>query len=106
MLLLNDAINYLHNKAINGRVRDVKNEKVKIDYFRALIYAINTANSVYKDKQIDKLVDDLEMLKKGLSIKDGSGSKNEISGDEISDADLNELINFDERIKKLTDNGD
>lgn len=50
LLILNDAINYLHHKAVNGRVRDAKNERVKIDYFRALVYAISTANGVYKDK--------------------------------------------------------
>ncbi len=106
LLILNDAINQLHHKAVNGRIRDAKNEKVKIDYFRALIYAISTANNVYKDKQIDKLVDDLEMLKKGLAIKSESGSGDGDSGDGITDDDLNEILDFDERIKKLSENGD
>ena len=66
LFILNDAINYLHHKAVNGKIRNPKNEKVKIDYFRALIYAVNTANAVYKDKQLDKLESDLEKLKKGF----------------------------------------
>lgn len=99
--ILDDAINKLHHKATKGRIRDVKNEKVKIDMFRALFYGVNVANSVYKDKQIDKLADDFEKLKKGLLIKDSD----KISGGsaEITDDELNELIDFDERIKKLKD---
>lgn len=103
LIILNDAINYLHNKAINGKIRNPKNEKIKIDYFRALIYAVNTANGVYKDKQLDKMESDLEKLKKGLLI---SADKNDGSAGEISDEKLNELIGFDEKIKELRDKGD
>ena len=102
LFILNDAINYLHHKAVNGKVRNPKNEKVKIDYFRALIYAVNTANAVYKDKQLDKLESDLEKLKKGLIIPAADGGN---SG-EISDEKLNELIGFDEKIKQMRDKGD
>lgn len=102
--ILDDAINKLHHKAINGRIRDVKKEKVKIDTYRALFYGVNVANSVYKDKQIDKMADDFEKLKKGLLIKSDSTN----GAAEISDDELNELIDFDERIRKLknNDNGD
>ena len=103
LFILNDAINYLHNKAVNGKIRNPKNEKVKIDYSRAFFYAVNTANSVYKDKQLDKMESDLEKLKKGLLI---SADKNNGSADEISDEKLNELIGFDEKIKQLKDKGD
>ena len=102
LFILNDAINYLHHKAVNGKIRNPKNEKVKIDYFRALIYAVNTANAVYKDKQLDKLESDLEKLKKGLILPAADDDK---SG-EISDEKLNELIGFDEKIKELRNNGD
>ena len=105
LFILNDAINYLHNKAVNGKVRNVKNEKVKIDYFRALIYAVNTANSVYKDKQIDRLESDFEKLKQGLLLSAADNGNADNSG-EISDEKLNELIGFDEKIKQLRDNGD
>ena len=69
--------------------------------YRALFYGVNVANSVYKDKQIDKLADDFEKLKKGLLIKDSDKIS---SAAEITDDELNDLINFDERIKKLKDN--
>lgn len=102
LFILNDAINYLHHKAVNGKVRNPKTEKVKIDYFRALIYAVNTANAVYKDKQLDKLESDLEKLKKGLILP----AADDGNSGEISDEKLNELIGFDEKIKQLRDKGD
>ena len=101
LFILNDAINYLHNKSINGKIRDAKNEKIKIDYFRALIYAINTANSVYKDKQIDKMESDIELLKNAII----SADKSDNFDDEIADESINELIDFDEKIKKIKDSG-
>ena len=98
--ILDDAIHHLHHKATNGRIRDVKKEKLKVDMYRALFYGVNVANTVYKDKQIDKMADDFEKLKKGLLIK--KDSTNDAA--ELSDDELNELIDFDERIKKLKDN--
>lgn len=103
LAVLDDAINNLHYKATKGRIRDAKNEKLKIDMYRALFYGVNVANSVYKDKQIDKLADDFERLKKGLLIKNDT-EKIETGKIEISDDELNDLIDFDERIKKLKDN--
>lgn len=104
--ILDDAINKLHHKATNGRIRDAKNEKLKIDMYRALFYGVNVANSVYKDKQIDEMADDFERLKKGLEIKKlnkKSGSADDV---EITDDELNDLINFDERIRKLKNDDD
>ena len=102
LLILNDAINYLHHKAVNGKIRDVKTEKIKIDYFRALIYAVNTANSVYKDKQIDKMEADIELLKNAIIYPDNPDDK---SADEITDENITEIINFDEKIKSIKDSG-
>lgn len=105
LAVLDDAINMLHYKATKGRIRDAKKEKLKIDTYRALFYGVNVANGVYRDKQIDKLAADFEKLKKGLLIKDADSISSGDDTDEISDAKLNELINFDERIKKLKDSG-
>ena len=100
--LLDDSLNSLHHKITKGRIRDVKKEKLKIDMYRALFYGVNVANSVYKDKQIDKMADDFDKLKKGLLIKnDIEIGANESA--ELSDDELNELIGFDEKIKKLKD---
>ena len=103
LAVLDDAINKLHYKATNGRIRDAKKEKIKIDMYRALFYGVNVANSVYKDKQIDKLADDFEKLKKGLIIKNDT-DKIDTGKVEITDDELNDLIDFDERIKKDKDN--
>ena len=49
------------------------------------------------------MADDFERLKKGLLIKNDSDKI--ATGDvEITDAELNELIDFDERIKRLKEN--
>lgn len=98
---MNDAINTLHHKAVNGRVRDAKNERVKIDYFRALIYAISTANSVYKDKQLDKLEKDVELLKNMYIADSGKKDGNELSPN--AKADLDEIDAKIEKLKEKTD---
>ena len=102
LLILNDAINYLHHKAVNGRVRDAKHERVKIDYFRALVYAISTANGVYKDKQLDKLEKDIAMLK-NMYIADDSGKA---TGGELSPTAKAELDEIDAKIEKLKEKAD
>lgn len=104
IFILNDAIQYLHHKAVNGRIRDVKNEKVRIDYFRALIYAISTANSVVKDKQLDKLEKDVALLK-DMYIAD-SGNKGNDNAAELSAAKKKELDEIDAKIEKLKEKAD
>ena len=96
LFILNDAIQHLHHKAVNGRVRDAKNERVKIDYFRALVYAISTANNVYKDKQLDKLEKDVEMLKNMYLADSGKAIDGELSP--TAKAELDEI---DAKIEKL-----
>ena len=104
IFILNDAIQYLHHKAVNGRIRDVKNEKVRIDYFRALIYAISTANNVVKDKQLDKLEKDVALLK-DMYIAD-SGNKGNDNAAELSAAKKKELDEIDAKIEKLKEKAD
>lgn len=101
LFILNDAINYLHHKAVNGRIRDAKNERVKIDYFRALVYAISTANSVYKDKQLDKLEKDVAMLKNMYLADSGKAIDGELSP--TAKAELDEI---DAEIEKLKEKAD
>lgn len=91
---LDEAINTLHHKAVSGKVRNPKTEKIKIEYFRALIYAVNTANTIYKDKQLDKLEIEMESLKRGLVFnEEKTSTTNEIKQEEIDE--------IDEKIDKL-----
>ena len=94
---LDDAINNLHHKATKGKTKNPKNERIKIDYFRALVYAISTANNVYRDKQFDKLERDMEMLKRGL-VHDMEKSENE---KHVDDDKLKEIEEIDKKIDKL-----
>lgn len=61
--LLSESIGKLKNKIDNGRIKDEKKEKLKIEQYRALIYSCNTYNSVLKDKQLDDLDNQLTELK-------------------------------------------
>ena len=101
LFILNDAIQYLHHKAVNGKIRNPKNEKIKIDYFRALIYAISTANGVYKDKQLDKLESDVAILKNMYLADSGNANDNELSP--TAKAELDEI---DAKIEKLKEKPD
>ena len=92
---LDEAIHTLHHKAVDGKIRNPKTERIKIEYFRALIYAVNTANTVYKDKQLDKLEEDMESLKQGLLFNEEKPSK------EISESTQKEIDSIDEKINKL-----
>jgi len=95
---LEDAINNLHHKAIVGKVRNPQNERIKIEYFRALIYAVNTANTIYKDKQLDKLEEEMELLKRGLIFDREKSSKSDNTIDEEKQKRIDKL---DEEIDKM-----
>ena len=92
---LDDAINKLHHKATKGKIKNPKNEKIKIEYFRALVYAISTANSVLEKKQLDKLERDLEMLKEGIVFQ------NEEKSSELDEDKLKEIERIDAKIDKM-----
>lgn len=70
MDILNTNLNKMNNKFVKGRIKNDKNEKIKIEQFRSLVYAINTLNSILKDKQIDTMSKDLANLKESLSKTD------------------------------------
>ena len=63
---LGDTIANLKYKTEKGKIKNAKNESVKVNYNRALIYAISTYNSILKDRQIDKLATQIEDLKRGI----------------------------------------
>lgn len=93
---LDDAINKLHHKATKGKVNNPKNERIKIDYFRALVYAISTANTVLEKKQLDKLEHDLELLKRGIVFQNNTKSSPTMDEDK-----LKEIERIDAKIEKM-----
>lgn len=93
---LDDAINQLHHKATKGKVKNPKNERIKIDYFRALVYAISTANVVLEKKQLDKLERELEMLKRGIAFQNETQPSKPLDEEK-----LKEIERIDEKIDKM-----
>jgi len=52
---LNEAIDYLHHKSLNGKIRTENKEKVRIQYFKALAYTCNIYNTMKRDIDIEEL---------------------------------------------------
>lgn len=70
---LNDAIEYLHNKALTGRVIDAKNEKVRIAWFKTLAYACSIYNQIKRDIELDELKEEMETLKNQINNMENGG---------------------------------
>jgi len=68
---LNEAIDYLHKKSMNGRITNDKNEKVRIAWFKALAYACSIYNQIKKDadledlqRQVQELSDEIKRMER------------------------------------------
>jgi hypothetical protein len=57
---LNEAIDKVHYKAINGRVS--KNDKFRIQWFKTLAYMISIYNQVKKDSDLEDLKNQIQEL--------------------------------------------
>lgn len=64
---LSEAIDHLHKKAISGRIYDTKNEKVRIDWFRAFAYTCSIYNQIKKDIELDELKDEIKTIKESIN---------------------------------------
>ena len=61
--ILTRVIKSLEFKIEKGRIRDLRNEKLRLEQLRVLFYGCSVANSVLKDKnaeEIDKRLTELE----------------------------------------------
>ncbi len=63
LLKLNDSIDYLHNKAIKGRIKNAKNETVRTSWFKTLAYTCSIYNQIKRDTELDELKKEIETLK-------------------------------------------
>jgi hypothetical protein len=64
--ILSNVIRKLDEKLENGRIVNPDNEKIRIQYYKALIYSMDIFNKILKDKQIDNLQDELESIRLAL----------------------------------------
>jgi hypothetical protein len=65
LLKLNEAIDKVHNKAMNGRVSD--NDKSRVQWFKTLAYMISIYNQVKKDSDIEDLEKQVQKLAKQIN---------------------------------------
>lgn len=68
--ILSEAILIQSKKVKRNRIVDVKKEKLRIENFRALIYGCNYYNNILKDKEVDKILEDFEIIKKSALSKE------------------------------------
>jgi|BioPla2DNA2_1021312.scaffolds.fasta_scaffold45963_2 hypothetical protein len=67
---LNEAIDYLHNKSMKGRITNDKNEKVRIAWFKALAYACSIYNQIKKDADLEDLQRQVQELSEQIKRMD------------------------------------
>lgn len=60
--LLNDAIDESHEKAVNGRVYNPENEKVRQGWLRVFGYLAGQYRQLKKDQKLDELEERLDAL--------------------------------------------
>lgn len=63
---LDEVIDFLHKKAIQGRIKNPENEKVRIQWFKALTYACSIYNQIKRDVELDEVKEDMEEIKQIL----------------------------------------
>lgn len=60
---LEDVLDEAHRKAINGRVRNAENEKVRIQWIKAVGYLAGQYRQLVRDKDLEELQAEIEQLK-------------------------------------------
>ena len=73
--MLDDGIREAHRKIESGRVYDPQNEKVRQGWLRTLGYLAGQYRQLMKDKELEELQKEVELLKdaQGLSTENRSG---------------------------------
>ncbi len=59
---LKSVINQCEHKLENGRIRKPEHDKVRIQYYRCMIYAISTARSLLNDHKLKEIEERIEAL--------------------------------------------
>ncbi|HEY0772091.1 MAG TPA: hypothetical protein VGD31_17340 [Sphingobacteriaceae bacterium] len=64
--ILDEAIDQLIRKIRDGRIKNPKNENVRVQYYRALAYTCSVYNQVKQADEIEKLKLEIQTLKDQL----------------------------------------
>ena len=62
LILLSQVVRAQHFKITKGRVRDAKNEKIRLDSVRVLAYLCSVYNGILKDRDLSDIEKRLEAL--------------------------------------------
>lgn len=60
---LDEVIKLIHKKAVNGRIKNPENDKIRIQWFRVLAYTCQIYNQIKKDVELDELREEMETLR-------------------------------------------
>ena len=60
--MLSEIVKTQHYKIKRGRIRDAKNEKIKLDSVRVLAYLCSVYNGILKDRDLSDIEKRLEVL--------------------------------------------
>jgi hypothetical protein len=66
--LLEEVLEEAHRKATNGRVRDAENEKVRIQWIKAVGYLVGQYRQLVRDKDLEELKAEVAELKASEDI--------------------------------------
>lgn len=91
------TINYMGNKAHNGRIRNDRHERIKIEQLNLIVRTCNVGNRILKDKQLDEYEKDMNALKNGFLID--VDSDDEVI--ELSPQAIKEVEKLDARLLKM-----
>ena len=92
-----ETIEYMSNKAYQGRIRNEEHEKIKINQLKLIINGCNVGNRILKDYQLDLLQKEMEVLKEGLIMKESS----DVTIVEVSPQAIEEIEDLDDKIAEI-----
>ena len=62
LIKLDEVIDFLYNKSLNGRITKPESDKVKISWFKALAYTCSIYSQIKRDVDLDQLNEKIETM--------------------------------------------
>ena len=94
LAITTNAIRMIQHKIINGRFKDIKNEQIRIQYWKTLNGFIKTSASLMNDKEIETLYNEINNLKLA------SNNVNSCNTDDI-EKKIDAIQEIEKRLKEL-----